>query len=195
MVITLIKLQLFFFRMIKRYSQFLNVESTRRRANVKIHRSFSGGDSKFLFRGVCKELTIEKNVRCKNYCNFLIYPKATLIIHENVFFNNYCSISCLEKIEIGSNTIFGEGVKIYDHNHEYEKFPSVKLSKSKYSKANVSIGKDCWIASNVTILKGVTVGDNVIIGANCLIRHSIPSNSIVKHKEDLLVERLDLLTS
>ena len=38
--------------------------------------------------------------------------------------------------------------------------------------------KNCWIGANVVILKGVTIGDNVIIGAGAVIHKDIPSNSI-----------------
>ncbi len=47
--------------------------------------------------------------------------EAQLIIGDNVFMNNYCSINCLDEIEIGENTLFGEGVKLYDHNHQHTK--------------------------------------------------------------------------
>ena len=41
--------------------------------------------------------------------------------------------------------------------------------KQGYSKGPIKIGSDCWIGSNVTILKGVNIGDNVIIGAGSII--------------------------
>lgn len=43
----------------------------------------------------------------------------------------------------------------------------------------MSIGKHCWIASNVIILKGVTIGDGCVIGANCVIHRAISANTIV----------------
>ena len=50
------------------------------------------------------------------------------------------------------------------------------------------VGKDCWIGSNVTILKGVRIGDNTVIGAGCLIRQDIPANSIVYNNGDILIK-------
>ncbi|WP_114938497.1 acyltransferase [Mucilaginibacter endophyticus] len=125
-------------------------------------------------------INIGDNVIFKEFCSVLVFSKAKLTIGNNIFFNNYCSINCLDQITIGDNTIIGESVKMYDHNHAYEKSPIVKTHPSEYTLGAITIGKDCWIGSNVTILKGVTIGDNVIIGANCLIYKSIPSNSIVK---------------
>ncbi|MXV17455.1 hypothetical protein GS398_19305 [Pedobacter sp. HMF7056] len=118
--------------------------------------------------------------RCS--CNFMMYPDAVLIIHENVFFNNYCSVNCLGLVEIGENTLFGEGVKIYDHNHTYDYSGQgvLNIARDDFKIGSVRIGKHCWIGSNVIILNNVVIGDNVIIGANCLIFKDVPANSIVR---------------
>src|SRR5258705_6085872 len=124
--------------------------------------------------GDVKRLEIKQGFSCKRFCNFLLYPGASLIIHENVFFNNHCSVNCLHEIEIGANSIFGEGVKMYDHNHQfYFNSGVLTIERENFDKSSIKIGKNCWIGSNVTILQGVNIGDNVIIGANCLIYKSV----------------------
>ena len=135
------------------------------------------------------EVSISEGVQFRKYCHLLLHPGARLTIGKNVFFNNYCSISCLDQISIGENTLFGEGVKIYDHNHKHS-FNAKKLTiaRDEFSKSPVRIGKNCWIGSNVTILKNVEIGDNVIIGANCLVYKNIRSNSIVKLNVSLTIE-------
>ena len=109
-------------------------------------------------------------------------------ISDNVFFNNYCSVCALNEITIGEGTIFGENVKIYDHNHIYSN-PDVLIKKQGYTSAPIHIGKHCWIGSNVTILKGVTIGDNSVIGAGCVIYKNVPANSIVVNKQELLIKK------
>ncbi|MGY4384240.1 acetyltransferase-like isoleucine patch superfamily enzyme [Pedobacter sp. UYP24] len=132
-------------------------------------------------------VVISSNVEMRRYCNVIVEENAQLIIEENVFLNNYCSINCHDRIRIGSNTIIGEGVKFYDHNHKYTLNPSLDIFKDQFTKAEINIGSNCWIGSNVIILKGVIIGDNVIVGANCLIFKSIASNSIVRSKSELLI--------
>lgn len=127
-------------------------------------------------------LLIEENISFRKYCTLYLDKNGTLTIRKNVFFNNYCSISCLGEIEIGENTLIGESVKMYDHNHKYEyNEKDLLVPRDDFNIGKIKIGKNCWIGSNVVILNNVEIGDNVIIGANCLIYKSIPSNSLVKN--------------
>ena len=127
------------------------------------------------------------NVICRNFENFHV-SSGKVILHGGVFINNSCSFNCLERIEIGAGTMMGEGVRFYDHDHIYT---AEKIEKWQWTTAPIRVGRDCWIGSNVTILKGVTIGDNTIIGAGCLIRNDIPSNSVVYNDGNLCVKRRD----
>ena len=127
------------------------------------------------------------NVICRNFENFHV-SSGKVILHGGVFINNSCSFNCLERIEIGAGTMMGEGVRFYDHDHIYT---TETIEKWQWTTAPIRVGRDCWIGSNVTILKGVTIGDNTIIGAGCLIRNDIPSNSVVYNDGNLCVKRRD----
>ena len=127
------------------------------------------------------------NVICRNFENFHV-SSGKVILHDGVFINNSCSFNCMERIEIGSGTMMGEGVRFYDHDHIYT---AEKIEKWQWTTAPIRVGRDCWIGSNVTILKGVTIGDNTIIGAGCLIRNDVPANSVVYNDGHLCVKRRD----
>ena len=127
------------------------------------------------------------NVICRNFENFHV-SSGKVILHDGVFINNSCSFNCMERIEIGAGTMMGEGVRFYDHDHIYT---AEKIEKWQWTTAPIRVGRDCWIGSNVTILKGVTIGDNTIIGAGCLIRNDIPANSVVYNDGHLFVKRRD----
>ena len=129
-------------------------------------------------------LIVGSNVICRNFENFHV-SSGKLIRHDGVFINNSCSFNCMERIEIGSGTMMGEGVRFYDHDHIYT---AEKIEKWQWTTAPVRVGRDCWIGSNVTILKGVTIGDNTIIGAGCLVRKDIPANSVVYNDGNLIVK-------
>lgn len=112
------------------------------------------------------------------------YPGGRIVIGKDVFFNHYCSLYAMNEITIGEGTIFGENVKIYDHNHCYKE-TSLPIKAQGYTSAPIRIGKHCWIASNVTILKGVTIGDNCIIGAGCVIYKDVPEDSVIINRQEL----------
>ncbi len=124
------------------------------------------------------------NVICRNFENFHV-SSGKLILHDGVFINNSCSFNCMERIEIDSGTMMGEGVRFYDHDHIYT---AETIEKWQWITAPIKVGKDCWIGSNVTILKGVTIGDNTVIGAGCLVRKDIPANSVVYNDGNLIVK-------
>ena len=128
-------------------------------------------------------LIVGSNVICRNFENFHV-SSGKLILHDGVFINNSCSFNCMERIEIGAGTMMGEGVRFYDHDHVYT---AEKIEKWQWTTAPIRVGRDCWIGSNATILKGVTIGDNTIIGAGCLIRNDVPANSVVYNDGNLII--------
>ena len=129
------------------------------------------------------DLIVGSNVICRNFENFHV-SSGKLILHDGVFINNSCSFNCMERIEVGNGTMMGEGVRFYDHDHVYT---AEKIEKWQWSTAPIRVGRDCWIGSNVTILKGVTIGDNTIIGAGCLVRNDVPANSVVYNDGHLII--------
>lgn len=132
-------------------------------------------------------LIVGNNVICRNFENFHV-SSGKLILNDGVFINNSCSFNCMGRIEVGNGTMMGEGVRFYDHDHVYT---AEKIEKWQWTTAPIRVGRDCWIGSNVTILKGVTIGDNTIIGAGCLVRNDIPANSVVYNDGNLCVKRRD----
>ena len=161
----------------------VEILNLRLRVNTFIDKTFYvGANSFFSCAKKIGELRIFENVVVRKSCNFVMYPNSRLTIHRKVFINNYCSVNCLGSIEIGENTLLGEGVKMYDHNHDFRwtDDKQLQVDRDDFKIGYIKIGRNCWIGSNVTILKDVEIGDNVIIGANCLIYKSVPANSIVR---------------
>ncbi|MHA3044395.1 acyltransferase [Riemerella anatipestifer] len=156
---------------------FLNSQS-------KIHSSFKLGADNVLDIHSKAVFNIAENVMI-NQNNFITVKKeARLNIGKDTYITR-ATISCLEEITIGENCILGEGLKVFDHNHNYTKEP-FSVSKTEFYTAPIKIGNNVWTGANCIILKGVTIGDNVILGAGCTIYKDVPANSIVINKQDLL---------
>ncbi len=75
-------------------------------------------------------------------------------------------------LEIGSGTLWACNVCIQTANHDL-------YNREKFNLASVKIGKNCWIGNSATILPGVTLGDNVTVGANTVVTKSFPSNVVL----------------
>ncbi|WP_213083447.1 acyltransferase [Epilithonimonas caeni] len=123
----------------------------------------------------------------KGFSIVLDGPKANISIGDYCFFNNFCTIAARSKITIGDYSIFGENIKIYDHNHKYKK-NEIPIKDQGYTEAPITIGKHCWIASNVIILKGITIGDNCVIGAGCIVHEDVPDNSVLICKQQQILK-------
>lgn len=132
---------------------------------------------------------VGKNVTWRKRFNVMIAPNANINIGNNCFFNNDCSLNCNNKIQIGNDTIFGENVKIYDHNHKFSE-NEIPIKEQGFSDGEVYIGNNCWIGSNVVILKGTKIGDNCVIGAGIIISTSISDGSIVKRQNNYVIEKV-----
>ena len=78
--------------------------------------------------------------------------------------------------------VFGENVKIYDHNHRF-KDVNRSIKSQGYTIGGVTIGRHCWLGSNVVVLKGSVIGDNCVIGAGVVVNGCIPSGTIIRQRK------------
>ncbi|MFZ2446303.1 MAG: acyltransferase [Syntrophobacteraceae bacterium] len=90
--------------------------------------------------------------------------------------SNNISIIATQLISIGDDCLIGDNVVITDSDaHEID--PVLRASGPGPSKP-VFIGKNVWLGSRVMVMKGVTIGDNSVIGAMSLVNKSIPPNCV-----------------
>ncbi|GEP73949.1 sugar O-acetyltransferase [Weissella thailandensis] len=79
------------------------------------------------------------------------------------------------KVTIGDRVLFGPKVGLYTSNHSFD---AREREIGGCIAKPITIGNRCWLAANVTVLPGVTIGDDVIIGAGSVVTHDIPRNVI-----------------
>jgi len=116
----------------------------------------------------------------KRYLKFL--NRTGVKIGDNIYFHggvNTVSIDITRPslVTIGSNISFNKNFTLLTHDwggyvlrNKYKEFIS--------SSGPVKIGNNIVFGRNVTVLKGVTIGDNCIIGLNSVITKDIPANSV-----------------
>jgi acetyltransferase-like isoleucine patch superfamily enzyme len=95
-----------------------------------------------------------------------------------VHFQPNCHVSVREELTIGDYSIFGEGVSIHDEMHIATR-GSDPISDRGFITKPISIGRNVWVGAKVTILSGVHIGDNAVIGANAVVTHDVPAYTVV----------------
>lgn len=125
-----------------------------------------------------KHIKFGKKVTFRKGFSLVIEDGAFVTIGDGCFFNNYCSINAKEGINIGNNCLFGENVKIYDHNHVF-KYKNELIKQQGFKSKKIEIGSNCWFGSNAIILKGVNIGNNCVIQANSIVNYEVESNTII----------------
>ncbi|MEY4902690.1 MAG: hypothetical protein RLZZ292_505 [Bacteroidota bacterium] len=101
---------------------------------------------------------------------------GTIIIENNVAFTGFSYVSCAVKVHVGENTLIGEFVSIRDANHGIN--ANQLIINQPMEATPILIGSNCWIARGVAIVRGGSIGNNSVIGANALVNTHIKENSI-----------------
>jgi acetyltransferase-like isoleucine patch superfamily enzyme len=95
-------------------------------------------------------------------------------VHKTIIFERNLHLDRLypKGIHIDANCLIASGTTILSHDH-------CKRVNNQPLLFDTCIGKNCFIAVNSTILPGVTIGDEVIVGAGSVVTKDVPSNVIV----------------
>ena len=94
---------------------------------------------------------------------------------DNVYINHNCMFLDCGGITIGDNVLIGPNVGIFTPEHAFD--PQLRIEGYEISHP-VVIKDNVWIGGNVSIIGGVTIGENTIIGAGSVVTHDIPANVI-----------------
>lgn len=90
---------------------------------------------------------------------------------RNLFANYNCVLIDVAPIVIGDNCMFGPNVSVYTAGHPVH--PATRNSGYEYGKG-VVVGDNVWIGGSVTIVPGVRIGSNTVIGAGSVVTSDIP---------------------
>lgn len=125
-----------------------------------------------------------------NYRGQMFTPK--IVIKDNVSIGSYACITAIDEVIIEDGVLISEHVYISDHYHGLEGSAEIPpIEKPLFSKGKVKIGKNTFIGYRVTILSGVNLGRNCVIGAHSVVTKSFPDFSMIVGSPAKLIKKFD----
>lgn len=97
-----------------------------------------------------------------------------LTIGKRVFINAGCMFQDQGGVEIGDDCLIGHNTVFATLNHALE--PD---RRADMHPAPIILGRNVWLGANVTVLPGVTIGDDAVVGAGSVVTKDVPEKAIV----------------
>lgn len=97
-------------------------------------------------------------------------------VGRNFYANFNCIFLDVCPIHIGNDVMFGPGVSLVTPEHPLD--PVERNSGLEFGKP-ISIGNNCWMGADVTVIGGVTIGENVVVGAGSVVTKSFGDNVVI----------------
>jgi acetyltransferase-like isoleucine patch superfamily enzyme len=104
--------------------------------------------------------------------------EGEVVIGDKTVLGEDCTISAYQRVSIGEQCIIADRVMMIDFDHNVAEVERPIRLQGIY-KRDVRVGSNVWIGYGAQILRGVTVGDNAIIGASAVVSKDVPANAVV----------------
>lgn len=109
-----------------------------------------------------------------------------ITLGKNVFINSGCHFQDQGGITIGDGSLIGHNVVLATLNHAFS--PG---NRADMQPKPIIIGKRVWIGSSSTVLPGISIGDNAIIGAGSVVTKNVPPNTIAAGNPARIIKKID----
>jgi acetyltransferase-like isoleucine patch superfamily enzyme len=138
-----------------------------------------------LFLGPRLELEIARKARVE-FGRFVWIGHGTKIrCHEGVVeigaktvVGQECTISAYKRVRIGEQCVIADRAMFIDFDHGVVEVERPIRQQGIYTR-EVEVGSNVWIGYGACILRGVSVGDNSIVGTNSVVTKDVPANAVV----------------
>lgn len=97
-----------------------------------------------------------------------------ITLGERVFINSGCVFQDQGGVVIGDDCLIGHNAVFATLNHDID-----PARRADMHPARIVLGRNVWLGSNVTVLPGVSIGDNAVVAAASVVTKDVPENSVV----------------
>lgn len=152
-------------------------------SNMKFGKWVQLEDNVYLSALGSQPLEIGNNVRIGAFSRVITSTSFNNIgeyirIGNNVGIGEFAYLGGGGGLEIGDDCIIGQYFSCHPENHNYD-MAEIAIRLQGVNRQGIKIGRNCWVGSKVTILDGVTIGDNCIIAAGAVVTKDMPANSVI----------------
>ncbi|HSS41540.1 MAG TPA: acyltransferase [Solirubrobacterales bacterium] len=99
-------------------------------------------------------------------------------IGDKTVMGQECTISAYQRVRIGNECVIADRAMFIDFDHGMVEVERPIRQQGIY-KRDVEVGNNVWIGYGACILRGVSVGDNSVIGTNSVVTKDVPANAVV----------------
>jgi acetyltransferase-like isoleucine patch superfamily enzyme len=99
-------------------------------------------------------------------------------IGEKTVMGQECTISAYQHVRIGNECVIADRAMFIDFDHGIVEVERPIRLQGIY-KRDVEVGNNVWIGYGACILRGVSVGDNSVVGTNSVVTKDVPANAVV----------------
>jgi acetyltransferase-like isoleucine patch superfamily enzyme len=107
----------------------------------------------------------------------LTADRGVLSIGANSFIGDGSILVAAERVTIGGDVLIAAYVTVRDQDHGVG-YPGTLYRVQPLLTAPVTIGRNVWLGTHATVLRGIVIGDNAIIGANAVVTRDVAANSV-----------------
>lgn len=125
-----------------------------------------------------EDATVIFGSRCVLDRDMTVECSGSLEVGSGTIFGHHCTLAARESVVIGNDCLIAEMVSIRDHDHRFDLGLDTPVRDQGFDCRPVRIGSNVWLGCKVTVVKGISIGDNAVVGANSVVTHDVPANAV-----------------
>jgi len=144
-------------------------------------------DDVYQINEICGELFAECGTELYMKPPFFCDFGYNIHIGKSVLINFNCAFLDAAPITIGDDCFIGPMVGLYTVNHPLD---PERRNEGYVTGKPITLGKNVWLGGSVTVLPGVIIGENSVIGAGSVVTKDIPANVIAAGNPAKVIKKL-----
>lgn len=137
-------------------------------------------NSQLMVQKKIKKVMIGKNFRLESNARVRVIDEGELEVGNNCFINCNSYITVEGKTVIRDNVLIGPNTMIFDHDHDYKSSKGIRNSSNIIGE--IYIGNNVWIGAGCIILRGAHIEDDAVIAAGSIVKGKVDAGCVYVQK-------------